>query len=328
MRDDRPFVSLNEIRMDLPCSRSRWEAQTSQAWAALHPWADSAPKTDALDYSLSSFLQNAPGAMDTYTDEYQRFLILTTLTRMIWSNKEATTQPGARHLTPYAALLQGRQDLLQVIDHFSFAPSAMCTKTTPEQFAGRIQQLSLVQLSHIMTADDLWDHLHLIWRRHAHRTLAQDHVSRWMQQNPKAARQFTLANARLLNIIRLYPDNHPQEAYNVFHAGMAVWVMSSLNLLNGAIQSSTCQSSFKDRSLVHLDWMGPADSNEDATLKQWTENGGDSYGVRMHGVPDVFAPEGPPQILRQTAEVLDRMSVWGVAHTLRNATLRVLHADD
>ena len=314
--------------MNLPCSLSHWEAETPEAWAALHPWAAAAPQTDSFDTSLSSFLQDSPKAIHANSDDYQKFLILTTLTRMIWSNKEAITQPGARYLTPYTALLQGRQDLLDVIESFSFAPSIVRATTAPESFAARVQQLCLVQLSHIMTADDLWDYLHLIWRRHAQRKLAQDYVSRWMEQNPKAGRLFTLANARLLSIIRLYPDNNPQEAYNVFHAGMAVWVMSSLNATNGAIQPSIRPTPYAMTAVAALDLMGPKDSTEGVALQRWIDYGDESFMVRMHGVPDVFSPEGAQQILRQTAEVLDRMSVWGVARTLRNATLRVLHADD
>lgn len=307
--------------MDLPCLLEQWEAETSQAWTACHPWAVAMPRSERFDLCLCHLLQDPAATNVRIKDNYQRYLMVTTLTRMMWSLKEQTTQPGAHLLTPQNALQQGKQDLLDVVNYFSFSPKALQGSVAPEYLAARIQQLALVKLAHILTADDVWDYLHLIWRKHSQVELGQHHVLKWIREKPRSWRAFTVANAQLLSITRLYPDNHPHEAYNVFHAGMAIWVMSTLVRTTDQA-TKECQ----DPLVCHLDWLGSENAPEALALQDWVENGGNQYVVRIFGVPDLFAVEGAQQVLRQTAEILNRMPVWGIAHTLRNATLRVLHS--
>ena len=323
MRDDRPFISLNEIKMDLPCLLEQWEAETPQAWAACHPSADVMPRPESFDLCLRNLLQDPATTTTKMNDNYRRYLMVTTLTRMMWSLKEQTTQPGAHLLTPYTALQQGKGDLLAILNQFSFSPKAFQGNAAPEYTAARIQQLALIKLAHILTADDVWDYCHLIWRKHSQVELGQNHILKWIREKPRSWRAFTVANAQLLSITRLYPDNHPHEAYNAFHAGMAIWVMSTLGP-----KTQQVARGHEDPLVCNLDWLGPDNTPEALALQDWIENGGNNYVVRTFGVPDLFANEGAEQVLRQTAQILNRMSVWGIAHTLRNATLRVLHSVD
>ena len=90
--------------------------------------------------------------------------------------------------------------------------------------------------------------------------------------------------------------------------------------------STTLKESLRNhdcRTVYSLDFRG---SDEDAVgrdLTQWIENGGPGI-LRMHAIPDLLAEHGPQRILQQTAEILERMPVWGIARPFRNAVLRAL----
>ena len=314
--------------MDLPCPVASWDAETPQAWASLHPWSsDSIPHSDSFKVSLNKLLQD-PHRFTTETkDNYQRYLMIMTLTRMMWSLKEATTQPGAHFLTPYNSLIQGKRDLLDVINHFDFSPNVLSGSAAPDHFSACIQQLTLIKLSQILMGDDAWDYLHLIWRPHPKTRSAREYILNWIREKPRTFRAFTLANAQLLTIIRSYPVNHPQEAYNVFHAGMALWAMSKLfPTIQDGSATTVWNPISQSRPVCNLDWLGSADSLEANTLQDWVEGGDPTHIVRMHGVPDLFAAEGAQQVLQQITSVLNRMAVWGIGRVFMNATLRVMHS--
>jgi hypothetical protein len=123
-------------------------------------------------------------------------------------------------------------------------------------------------------------------------------------------------------ITGLYPCNHPQEAYNSFHAGVICFVLSTL--LAADYQAISISESLADTLPVcNLDWQGSPDGPEALAIRDWIENGTPSL-VRMRGVPNVFSDRGPRQILQQTADVLSNVSVWGIKHILLNAVRGLL----
>lgn len=322
MRDNRPFVSLNEVKLHLPSSSDLWNAETASAWSALQPWTDSSSTpTDKFESTLAKVLSQPDNALSIINDDYQRVMVLKTLLRMMWSYKEQTTQPAARFTPSFDGLVEAKLELSRIIDNFLFSP-ALEQLTTQDSFALRMHQFYDIQLSHILAADDVWDHLHFIWRPHPRGAEARVYIEKWMQQKPHTCRSFIRANAQLLNAIRLWPDNHPQEAYNVFHAGMALWVMSLLGT------NLPMYSAFQGDQTCSLDWFGSLNGVEGHRLRDWVETGALHYLVRIHGVPSFFHPDGPKQVLQQTADVLRTMHVWPVARTFMNATLRTLKAKE
>lgn len=327
MRDDRPYVRFNEIKMDLPCAERHWKAETEQAWAALHPWTDSLPRSATFESCLADVLRDPQSNVARLEDNYHKHLMVITLTRLLWSNKEATTQPGAKYLSSYNALIQTRKDLLRIVQLFSGSPRAIPTPAKPRCLESLVMRLHLVSAAYYMASDDITDYMHLIWRRSPQSSYAQQHISRWINGSPREFRYLTFAAAQLLTLSRMYPYNHPKDPYDAFHAGMALWVMSKLfsdewmrNIANSTTHHELLPT-------CNLDWLGTQDAQEALILQHWLATG-DPCVVRMHGVPDVFSRDGPKQILQQTAEILGNMSVWGIGQTLLNATLRVLHAGD
>jgi hypothetical protein len=322
MRDDRPFISLNEIGLNLPSHSVSWDAETATAWSASRLGTDIGyQQVESLATVLEKLFIYPGVAVGTIKDDYQRFLVMKTLLRLMWSYKEQTTHPAARFMPSFSANVAAKTELARVIDEFYFSP-ILERVMLQDGFALRMQQFYDIQLSHILTADDVWDHLHLIWRPHPKGAEARLYISKWMQQSPRTCRNFIRANAQLLNAARMWPDNHPQEAYNCFHAGMALWVMSLLG------KDLPMYSAFHEEQACSLDWFGSPDAIEADRLRDWVETGVPCYTVRMHGVPSLFHPDAPEQVLEQTANVLRAMSVWAVAHTFMNATIRTLKAKE
>ena len=53
--NQRSYVSVTEIDMDLQSSTEHWEAESVEAWAALHPWTDSTQPNHRFKTVIRSF---------------------------------------------------------------------------------------------------------------------------------------------------------------------------------------------------------------------------------------------------------------------------------
>ena len=73
---------MSELQMNLPCSTAHWQAETAQAWVALHPWAES-PPTKSLRSQLETF--SLPNSQPKETpDAYHGHIAAIMLTRSMW----------------------------------------------------------------------------------------------------------------------------------------------------------------------------------------------------------------------------------------------------
>jgi hypothetical protein len=59
----------------------------------------------------------------------------------------------------------------------------------------------------------------------------------------------------------------------------------------------------------------------------WIQFGG-SRTVSLHGVPDLCCSRGQMQVLEQTAEILERMQVWGIAHNFLAVILQMIEREE
>ncbi|OQU95621.1 Fungal specific transcription factor domain-containing protein [Cladophialophora immunda] len=326
MRNARPYILLNELKLDLPCLTQHWKAASKQAWAAIHPWREQCPRTDSFQSCISRVVEHPASAHSAYDDNYVRFIILTVLTRMVWDNKEATTHQAAMHLSTYDALLKGRAELLQILDDFAspttgYYPSA----TTEPSNEFTVQHWLQVGIAHGLAEGVVICDLFgiMLWQDESRAIPARNRILRWCRENPRNPRALLYTCAQGLTITRLYPCNHPQEAYNIFHCGLICFVVSTLLLADYQTMSNR-ETPGGTLPVCKLDWQGAPDGPEVLAIRDWIENGTPSR-VRMHGVPEVFSVPGPRQILQQTADVLSNVSVWGIKHILLNAVRGLLH---
>lgn len=322
MRADRPFISLNEVKMELPCLEDHWEAASPQAWAALHPWTWLPPQMRTFTSVLADILDSPDVALGSLKDSYHRLVIVATLIRLVFTNKEAVTQSGAKSMACYDALVVSRERLLDITDRFACSPTQSQTRTTTSCHEALVRQLRLVHIAHGFSTDDLVEYWHLVWRGGPRSLPAKAYISKWIRENGKRFRRLIYGSAQLLTLTRVYPYNDPAEVYDCFAAGMTMWAMVSLFIAMQPPQQTT-----EPRRLCNLDWLGPRDDPESLAVREWIETGG-PYIVRMHGVADMLSSAGCQQILQQTAQILARRSVWGITQNFLNATLRVLHSQE
>jgi hypothetical protein len=244
---------------------------------------------------------------------------------MVWDNKEATTHQAAMHLSTYDALLEGRAELLEILDDFASPTTGYypCVTTKPSnEFT--VQHRIQVGIAHGLAEGVVFCDLFaiMLWQDESRAIPARNRILRWIKENPRNPRALLYSCAQGLMITGLYPCNHPQEAYNSFHAGVICFVLSTL--LAADYQAiSTSESLAGTLPVCNLDWQGSPDGPEVLAIRDWVENGTPCL-VRMRGVPDVFSDRGPRQILQQTADVLSNVSVWGIKHILLNAVRGLL----
>lgn len=326
MRNARPYILLHELSLDLPCLSKHWKAASAQAWAAIHPWTEQCPRTDSFQSCFSRVVEHPASAHSEYDDDYVRSIILTVLTRMVWDNKEATTHQAARHLSTYGALLEGRAELLEILDDFASPTTGYypCVTTKPSnEFT--VQHRLQVGIAHGLAEGVVFCDLFVImlWDNESRAVHARNRILRWIKENPRNPRALFYTCAQGLMITGLYPCKHPQEALNSFHCGVICFVLSTL--LGADYQAtSTSEGPAGPLAVCNIDWQGTPEGPEALSMRDWIENGTPSL-VRMRGVPDVFSDRGPRQILQQTADVLSKASVWGIRHILLNAVRGLLH---
>lgn len=324
MRNAQPHILLRELNMDLPCRSQQWTAGSAQAWTALHPWTKECPRTDSFSTCISRIIESPESARSKYDDDYVGFIIGNVLNRLVWENKEASTHQVAALLSTHQALLHGKDELLQIVDNF-FSPTYgyPCYATKPRTEL-EVQLRSLVNITHGVADGAVVCDLFgiMLWHDEASAGPARRRIHQYIKDNPKHCRSVLFSTAQQVSIGRLYPCNHPQEAWNVFHAGIGVFVMSTLLAQEDCASSTSCSSN-ANLPVCNLDWQGAPDGAEAAAIRDWILSATPSL-VRMHGVPDVFSPLGARQVLLQTTEVLDNISVWGIKRILVKAVRGLL----
>ena len=94
------------MKIDLPCSRDHWEAESAYTWASLQPWAHGDPPlSPSFRETLRRLFKNAgtpsTTAFDTQlpahvkiTDDFHRTLMSTTMLRMVWDLRESSCGPN------------------------------------------------------------------------------------------------------------------------------------------------------------------------------------------------------------------------------------------
>ncbi|KAJ9643794.1 hypothetical protein H2204_001939 [Knufia peltigerae] len=333
-RGTRPYISLMEIRaMDMPASFQHWEAESPEAWAALHPWSRSAPPSIKYSVALEGLLKDGQDSENGIFDDYQKHILLATAVRLMWDTMELEFSAGGGILTDPEGLTARRKALHAAIRTFALPLEPRPGVSRETGFDAVVQQSCLAHLALIMDADDLINYTHLVWRGQPTSGPARKVILEWAAWNGKKVRQVARTTAFVWNATRRYPFNHHLESYHSFHSGFLVWSCIPLLQALEADQASEPGPNAQYRQhqdqpeVCQLDWLGSDDSPEGQRVAQWVETG-EPCILRMHGIPDLLSGQGSRQILQQTADNLERMPVWGISQVFRNAVLRALHANE
>ncbi|CZR68334.1 uncharacterized protein PAC_18233 [Phialocephala subalpina] len=330
----RPYASLATIHLSLPNSSELWEAESAQAWDALHPSSDLAPSRRLFRPLICSILSdNAQAIIGTITDWEHRRIILSTVSRILWSSKEM-----AASFTPYfnrGWARKGRDDILGVLNFISQSfRRDISSMTTPRELQYFASQIQILHMSQLYAAGDLMDWLLALLRDGQHYEESKQRMINWALESTSRVRKVAYHSAQVLGIIRKLPYNHPMEPFNAFYAGVILWHMAwILQMSPHSPHAHDAQHNIQ----VRLDQLNFADEeafeSQDRTLVPhseavhtwiWSPETLGSVTVGIHGVPNITSTSGPQQIRQQVAEMLDHMPVWGMAQKFRNAVYRLV----
>lgn len=297
--------------MEMPSSLEHWHAATPEAWAAQHPWTEGGPESLRYRPLCRSLLDNTGNAIAKIKPEHHQIFILT-LIRMIWTSKELSGGPMSIFGGGLTGQLDaGRQFLQQILDRFLYVQlcSPASSPLSLQETIDMHYQAQNIHLANLYAAGDLMDWLYSVVRDPRSR-INEERMRHWATQDPKRVREVAFHSSSVLSILRDHQTNYPFEPFCAFHAGAALWCMAQL----------LPPSSTKDKSPpLRLDRIPPGASDQMA-VRKWISTGVPSR-VSVFGVPDLASVAGRQYVLEQTAELLQRMSFWGISQNFVKVVL-------
>lgn len=318
----RPYITVGDVIGDLPCSRAHWEAETAHSWAALHPWG-SVPNPKPFRETIRSFFDGTPNPISRITEDSHRQYILLTLIRMLWTKQEISRSPICDLLDRHD-WANDRRGLLDAINTFPMHPSAttvVSSSTLHEQ--GLIARMvQIVHLSNLYGAGDLMDLIHRLVRPSLDHKPVEEGLLRWARRDLQRVRQMAYHAAQILAVVRHFASNLPLEPFNVFHAGVILWCMTALlpQVSGRSIDTTASSEAILPIRLDHL-----AKEEIDVTvqnIQDWIRSGGNN-GISLFSIPDICSSDGQRRVLDLTADILNNMTVWGVARSFRKVVLEL-----
>jgi hypothetical protein len=316
----RPFLSISSMRLQLPSSEDLWEADSAQAWASLHPSSPLAPPRKSFETTLNRIFSGSDHdhARDLGNLQH-RYILILTLARMVWSWKEVLTTPGVQHgRLPMEHFQDTKQDILTTLDGLRATMFRTSWRLQLPSSTGAILQSSLIiHISHLYAADDVMDWFYPLIRRGHVAARWKARAAQWAAQNPVKVREVAYHSAQILAITRKHPSNFPTEVFATFHAGLYMWLISSLWQEQYAGTDLPAWENSLEIRLDQLDIEMDEESYSNC-VAPWIIDGvpGANPRVSIHSVPDLTGVDGPRQVLNLVAKLLERMRVWKVSENL------------
>jgi hypothetical protein len=333
LHNNRPYITVGDMVLDLPCSAAHWEAETCQSWASLHPWGY-VPVLMSFRTTIRILFDNTPNPISKIAEESHRRLIILTLIRMLWTVKEIRRSPIA-DLVDSTHWVEDRRSLLHGINMFGEFPfsTAVAASQTSDQVVLIARRMQIVHLANLYGARDLMDLIYRLVRPSSDSKVAEQGLISWAKHDPKMVREAAFHAAQTLTIIRHFPSNLSLEAFNTFHAGVVLWCASALlpeiqsqsESQNEPLMTSNPTSTSKTAVSIRLDTLPKEDGDTTTRITQnWIQTGG-TNNISIFGIPDLCGPVGQARVLDLTADMLKNMTVWGVAQSLRKVILELRH---
>ena len=140
---------------------------------------------------------------------------------------------------------------------------------------------------------------------------ARERMKQWGYEDPRRTRQVAYHCAQVLGLLRHYPSNMPFEPFLTFHAGVVLSCIATL------LQAGNPSD---PGAILHLDQLDPGDGSVTKRQTDWIEHGGNvQWG--LSGIPSLSFATARQAILDQTASLLKRQKVWGMARNLMKVVL-------
>ena len=346
----------------MPCNSTFWEAETAQSWSALCPLTGSPPPGSFFPVAVNDMFEAcvAERVERGAHLRYQRILVRT-ISRMMWQLKEMQSsfpiyqprQPAffesefrlsVNMLDRFVALnpLSGTDSLKISLDS-STSPMAS-------------QTLQAIHIAHLHISPGLVDSVYqLLKNRGTDFDKAVQFCYRHFRRQSDA-RRVAFHCAQVLSLCRRYPSGATCEPFNIFHAGLSLWLVAPL--LHGEfapqigfekrshtpqhIATSSTELHFSQTRQLRLDvnfevvgtnrdnqydllhqWLAPEDATPNNKVTQLS-NPIATIIPSIHGIANLSSTQGLRQILVQTADMLENMQIWGIAKKLRELVVKLL----
>lgn len=295
-----------------------WDADSAYAWTSLELPGPSSTTDLKLLAAIGNLFEGKEKAVRGLTNERHRLIMIFTLSMMLICLEESSFVLVGGHLGP--GLQHPKQRVLEVLDHFSQSPTVL-SRTHPKLKVARVvQEMHLVHMTHLHAAGGLMRWVNPFLRKvllskpseTASRQTAR--VLQWGAENPRRVREVAYHCAQILALTRQFPENMCMEAFNTFHAGVILMCMARL--------LSTSQNTDQSCETLRIDYQGDLDDPTSQRISAWVREGGNEV-IGVHGAPDLCCRQGWEQVLDETAALLTRRRVWGIAQNLVNVVLIV-----
>ena len=299
-----------------------WEADSSYAWMALHPASESVPPSVAFKPTIRALFENEEvHAADTLDDQHQLIVILT-LTRILWSVKEFEASPVNDLVRQSHVLSESKKHVQEVLHKFLLGTHSKSRLRTKKALAAFVHRTQIVHMSYLYGAGNLMDWIHPLLRGGQQANSAKISMAHWGSHDAVRLRSVAYHSSQILALIRLFPNNEPLEAFNVFHAGVVLWCTAGMLGKTRVAEKQSRVGSTAYRIDSTAKELGTESEDDTAWIKS-----GEPSIVSLDGVPDLCCRDGQVQVLEIIAEMLDRMRVWGVAKNFLLVVLQLLQRE-
>lgn len=265
---------------------------------------------------MRMFFDKTPKPATKIRDEEQRYTIVLTLVRMIWTLKEIQSSPITDLIeqSPTANV----RDLLGAIDHFTQSAVGLSARLTTAELARAVHTQQVVHIAHLYGAGGLMNWLYPLLRDGNEATLALAQLDHWATEKPDMVRDAAYHAAQILSLARTYPSNSPNESFLIFHAGTALFYLGKLLVEHAHVAGGP-----ETLGIVRLDYIEmDKEDGEFARIKTWLRTG-QAHRVSLQGIPSLSCHEGRRKILDQTVVLLRRRHTWGIAESFIKVVLRL-----
>jgi hypothetical protein len=203
---------------------------------------------------------------------------------------------------PFNELQQCRVSLLSTLQQFIEPLKNHAVSQTLAEFADQVHCNQIIHMAIVYGLGLMSTWLYSLLRMDT-RAAAKDRLKQWSMEEPRRVRQVVYHCAQTLAIVRVHPYNLQFEAFNAFHAGLILWSM--IDLLPAGQDGSPTRG-------VCVDQLLGEDPAADEEVNEWIQRG-ESRMISLHGIPDLQGTGSRRQVLDQTAQILRRMRVPGLA---------------
>ncbi|KAJ5773453.1 hypothetical protein N7457_008349 [Penicillium paradoxum] len=305
LHNSRSYIIIEDMKLSLPSSPQHWNAESSYAWKALHPWTNLYPPTVKLRPLIRSLLDGSPNAAASIENERHRHLTIMTLIRMLWSIKEIKLSTIA-DLVPHT-LDNSREPLVHALNSLVQSPAASSLGSRSDVINIAVHAQN-AHTAHFIAAGDLLNWLWPVLRgfiEERHRIdsrTANAIMSNLTKDNLVSARDVTYRSAQVLALARRYPTGWVYEPFNVFHAGVVLYLMAGF--LPPHVPADPTVKLRID------DLQSAPNSPNNVQIQAWVRDGGNAI-IGLDRIPVLCCNEGRQAILEHTGELL-RNGGWGI----------------